>query len=375
MRCTWLIALSCSLIGLNPVSATDVIARVGDVTHLKGQRVNRLVGMGLVVGLSGTGDGDSYASAMRPLAQALSKFANPIQGLDELKNTKNVAIVWVNAVTPETGGREGDALDVHVSAYGSAKSLAGGRLLPTPLLFHDQSVQSPVYATASGRIALPDAGIETSGIIHHGATLEQDILVGYCAYGRELPVSNDWIKPDERYVTLVLEDEQASWALASEIANVLTSDLADVAMVTRVAVAVDPKNVVVLLPQGRDAARWISDIQLTRLLMPSAEARVIINRANGTIVVSGDAKISPVVVSKRGLTITIAAADLNNPDVVVGLQPQTFVAVDPARAGGGNVADLLEALNRLNVPVEDRIDIVEEIHRQGKLHAKLMREE
>jgi len=375
MRRTGMFVLSLLLIGAAPARAADVIARVGDVTHLKGQRINRLVGMGLVVGLSGTGDGDDYASSMRPLAQALSKFANPVQGLDELKNTKNVAIVWVNAVTPETGGREGDSLDVHVSAFGAAKSLVGGRLLPTPLLFHDRSVDSPVYATAGGRIDLPEAGTETSGVIRNGATLEEDILVGYCAYGRELRHTNDWIQPDEQYVTLVLEDEQASWALASEIANVLTSDLSDVAMVTRVAVAVDPKNVVVLLPKKRDPARWISDIQMTRLLMPSAEARVIVNRANGTIVVSGDAKISPVVISKRGLTITVAVMDLNNAEAVVVPQSRTFVAVDPAKAGGGNVADLLEALNRLSVPIDDRINILEEIHRQGKLHAKLMREE
>ncbi|MCP4590606.1 MAG: flagellar basal body P-ring protein FlgI, partial [bacterium] len=309
-----------------------------------------------------------------PLAEALKSYANPIQSLEELKDTKNVAIVFVDAATPETGGREGDRIDVHVSTFGAAKSLAGGRLLPTPLLFHDPSVQSPVYAVAGGRIELSDPRSATSGVVHSGATLEEDVLMGYYAHGRELPYSNDWIQPDQKYVTLVIEDEHASWALASEIANVVTSDLADVAEVTRVAVAVDPKNVIALLPEGRDPARWISDIEMTRLLVPSSEARVIINRTTGTIVVSGDAKISPVVVSKRGLTITVAAADLGNPDVVPVIATRQFVAVDPVKAGGGNVADLLDALNHLNVPIDDRIDILEEIHRQGKLHAKLMRE-
>ncbi len=375
MRYARMIVLTLMLTGAGGARAADVIARVGDVTHLKGQRINRLVGMGLVVGLNGTGDGAAYASAMRPLAKALEKFANPVQSLEELKDTHNVAIAFVNAVTPETGGREGERINVYVSTFGAAKSLAGGRLLPVPLLFHDPSMNSPVYAIASGRIELPDLKNETSGVIHRGATLEEDILIGYCAYGRELPYTNDWIELDQRYVTLVLEEEHASWALASEIANVVNSDLSDVAMVSRVAVAMDPKNVVVLLPDGRDPARWISDIQTTRLLMPSGEARVIINRTSGTIVVSGDAKVSPVVISKRGLTITVAAADLGNVDATPLPQAQTFVAVDPAKAGGGNVADLLEALNRLNVSIEDRIDVLEEIHRQGKLHAKLMREE
>ena len=39
-----------------------------------------------------------------------------------------------------------------------------------------------------------------------------------------------------------------------------------------------------------------------------------------------------------------------------------------------NVRDLLEALNRLKVPFGDRISILEEIHRAGKLHARLMYE-
>lgn len=375
MRSRSVIVLLIFLAATGPASATDVIARVGDVTHLKGQRINRLMGMGLVVGLSGTGDGDQYAAAMRPLAQALNKFANPMQSIDELEDTRNVAIVFVSAVTPETGGREGDRVDAQVSTFGAAKSLAGGRLLPVPLLFHDPSVDGPVYAVAGGRIELPDPQIETSGIIRNGATLEEDILVGYFAHGRDLPYTNDWVQPSEKYVTLVLEDGHAGWTLASEIANVVSSDLSDVAMVSRVALAVDPKNVLVLLPHGRDPARWISDIQMTRLLMPSSEARVIINRTNGTIVVSGDATISPVVISKRGLTITVTSPDPNNPDTPLIPQTQSFVAVDPADAGGGNVADLLEALNRLNVPIEDRVDVIEEIHRQGKLHAKLMREE
>ncbi|MCP4594372.1 MAG: flagellar basal body P-ring protein FlgI, partial [bacterium] len=191
------IAMMIALTAVGSVRAADVIARVGDVTHLKGQRVNRLMGMGLVVGLNGTGDGDDYASAMRPLAEALKSYANPIQSLEELKDTKNVAIVFVDAATPETGGREGDRIDVHVSTFGAAKSLAGGRLLPTPLLFHDPSVQSPVYAVAGGRIELSDPQSATSGVVHSGATLEEDVLMGYYAHGRELPYSNDWIQPDQ----------------------------------------------------------------------------------------------------------------------------------------------------------------------------------
>jgi flagellar basal body P-ring protein FlgI len=35
------------------------------------------------------------------------------------------------------------------------------------------------------------------------------------------------------------------------------------------------------------------------------------------------------------------------------------------------MTDLIDALNQLKVPVDDRITIIEELHKSGKLHAKL----
>jgi flagellar basal body P-ring protein FlgI len=53
---------------------------------------------------------------------------------------------------------------------------------------------------------------------------------------------------------------------------------------------------------------------------------------------------------------------------------QEFVALDNEQTRQANVRDLLEALNRLKVPFKDRVSILEEIHRAGKLHARLMYE-
>ena len=39
-----------------------------------------------------------------------------------------------------------------------------------------------------------------------------------------------------------------------------------------------------------------------------------------------------------------------------------------------NVNDLLEALNQLKVPFKDRVAILEEINRAGKLHARILYE-
>ena len=52
--------------------------------------------------------------------------------LEELKNVKNVALVFVTATVPPGGAQQGDMLDCTVSAI-SAKSLEGGQLMLTEL--------------------------------------------------------------------------------------------------------------------------------------------------------------------------------------------------------------------------------------------------
>jgi len=127
--------------------------------------------------------------------------------------------------------------------------------------------------------------------------------------------------------------------------------------------------------QRGDPASWIRYVKRTPLLMESNEARVTINRKTGTIVVSGDTRLSPVVVSQRGMTITVINPP---PDGTPVPQPtieqHDFVALDSGKERQPNVNDLLEALNRLKVPFTDRVAILEEIHRAGKLHARMMYE-
>ena len=59
----WLIALSVPAWG-------DTELTVGDLCRLKGQEENVLQGVGFVVGLKGTGDGDGNKTMMRALARA-----------------------------------------------------------------------------------------------------------------------------------------------------------------------------------------------------------------------------------------------------------------------------------------------------------------
>lgn len=363
-------------------------ARIGDVTHLQGQRVNKLVGLGLVTGLQGTGDGGSFGPAARSLGAFLTEFSNPVLDLEELKNAKNVAIVSVEVVLPGDGVREGDRLDVQVTSVGAAKSLAGGRLIVTPLQAPTRGVKMNL-ALASGPIRLLDPEISTTGAISGGAVMEEDIIHNYLALGSELPYQNAWIETAEEYVTLVISEAQAGWAMSHTIAQIINEDASDPGRLNRIAMALDPKNVVVKVSEyeRRDPAAFISRLESLDLFAPRGESRVRINRNTQTIAISGDVEILPTVISYKDVTIDTAGGDggagagePGAPQAAGGggqaaRSGSHWIAIDPQRQGKTRLAELVQSLEQLRVPAEDQINIIIELHRMGKLLAKLQVED
>src|SRR6188768_561638 len=89
--------------------------RLKDVARVKGQETNSLQGLGLVVGLKGTGDGGRYLPTIRSLATVMQYMRNPaVGGAEELRDASNVALVMVTATVPAGGARQGDQLDCYV---------------------------------------------------------------------------------------------------------------------------------------------------------------------------------------------------------------------------------------------------------------------
>lgn len=334
--------------------------QVQDIARLKGSESNKIIGMGLVVGLNGTGDGGKFAPAMRPLAQMIGRFVDPNTIASELKDTKNVALVTVTAELPAEGVREGDRVDVRISSIGPAKSLAGGTLFMTPLMAPRPDAEL-IFAFAEGQVSIENEDTPTVGKVAAGATLTRDIVTRHVQNGQ---------------VTLVIDAQHASWPVARNLAQNINDELNPEG--DPLARAMDPKNVTVQLPmwERADPSLFLSKLMVMSFptpLMP-IEARVVINERTGTIVMSGDVEISPVVISKKGLTITrITPAPV--PD---GLNPveseHRFIGVDPADAGGAKLADLIEAFNQLKVEAKDRIEIIKAIDASGHLHAQLIYE-
>ena len=132
MRC---IALVLAVVLLsNSLLLADEQLRLRDICRLKGQEENKIQGLGLVVGLRGTGD-DSIKPTERALARMMQNMGGSIasdsQGIpdfSEIEGSGNVALVMVTASIPPAGAQQGDKLNCNVSSI-SAKSLEGGRLM------------------------------------------------------------------------------------------------------------------------------------------------------------------------------------------------------------------------------------------------------
>ncbi len=133
-------------------------ARIKDLSAIKGVRSNQLIGLGLVIGLTGTGDSATNVFfSIQTIVSMLKKMGVtvPTAEVDQLK-FKNIATVIVTASLPAFAS-QGDLIDVTVSSLGDSKSLQGGTLLMTPLKGPD----SNTYAVAQG--PLPIGGFSVAG--------------------------------------------------------------------------------------------------------------------------------------------------------------------------------------------------------------------
>jgi flagellar P-ring protein precursor FlgI len=342
------------ILGLLTMTAGAEAARIADITRLGNQRTNVVVGWGLVFGLKGTGDGGKFLPAMRPLAQMLQKFGNPSNVL-ELGDAKNVAIVTFTATLPATGARDGDKLDVYVMSFGSSSTLKGGRVLPTPMQF-TAGDKSLLAGFVQGPIDLEDPSTPTVGVIKGGCVLEGDFPNGKVD-------ANGMFK-------LIIDEPSATWTMSSNIAKIINDSEDGQTW----AWAMSEKEVVVRIPPSEQQRPdgFISRVQRLPVPIIPSEARVLVNERTGTLIVTGDVEISPVVISHKGLTIsTILPAPVPTARTPV-VSTKDVIALDTSNAGGAKLQDLINALDQLKVPVQDRIDIIKELHKTGKLHAKLI---
>lgn len=353
-----LVALVVALLGARPAPATEV----KELVRIKGQGESVLRGIGLVVGLPGTGDSGKELVMARPLARVLENEGNAIGDLRELGASKSVAVVLISCVIPESGARTDDRFDITVSTVNSASSLKGGTLYIAPL--SGPFPGAPVYAMAAGSVDIEDASVPTTGRIRGGARMVRDILMPEVGSAFDLMIHPNF----------------AGWGSASEIASSIDRQYFNnpTASGPSIARAVDERTIRVTIPENErgDKAAFVADVLATdvNMTMLKLPAQVIVNSRTGAIIVTGDVDIAPVAITHKDLVITTTvpppAPTAANP--LVQRDKWTTIRTTGRPQDSSRLADLLAAFRSLQVPVPDQIQILQMLHKTGKLEAKLI---
>ena len=339
--------------------------QVKDLCRLEGQGSSVLQGIGIVVGLAGTGDSGDELTLARPLAKILENNGLPIGDLSELASARSAALVMVTCRTPAGGARIDDRYDITVSVLYSSTSIAGGQLYLTPLT--GPYPGSPVFAIAEGPIEIDDDAFPTRGRVRGGAQIVQAINAPRI----------------DGAVDLVIHPHAAGWQSAAHIASRIrdeyllrpsgTGDLT-----ASIARAIDDRTVRVSIPEAwrERTAEFLADVLSTRidpgqLKLP---ARVIVSRESGAIIVTGDVEISLAAISHRNLVIRrITPPPVPAPDnPLVETERVVGIGTEGRPSERARLDDLINAMKSLNVTVEDQIDILQMLHKTGRLHAQLV---
>lgn len=343
--------------------------RIGDICRIKGQEENFVHGFGLVIGVKGTGDADfkamqrALARYMELLGHRVGSGQNTQPSAEELKNVKNVAIVYVTATVPAGGAQQGDLIDCNLSAVG-AKSLEGGYLMLTELrgpLPGDKTV----YALAKGFVSLDDPAKPQTARIALGCQVEQKI-------------ENEFITADGKLI-LVMNKDHAAFQTATSVETAINQEpdfillnssnarqggtYADDAH--ELAQAIDPVTIEVKIPDTykKKPTLFASTLLNVRLSPPQVDTRVIINERKQIFIIGADVEIGPVAVMHKNRLIQVG----DQPDV------NEAVAFNPrGDSSRPKLESLVAALNLLKVPTADVIDIIKMLKHKRALFGELI---
>ncbi|QQE10700.1 flagellar basal body P-ring protein FlgI [Planctomycetota bacterium] len=355
----------CMLVGLILTCSNVHAVQIQDITRIKGSESSVIIANGLVVGLNGTGDGGKFDATNRALAQTIAHLTDETVTASEMSKSKNVALVALTAKIPASGVREGDEIDVTVSAIGSAKSLENGRLFLTPMIGPYQN--APIFAYAQGRIHVnPDN--PATGVVYGGAALTKSIMTNFLdEYGN---------------ITLILDEQHASMDIAVLIAEQINAVYSpdeyasEVGVTGVIAWAEGAKSVKVRVPQEyrHHVPQFLAKVQ--SIYIPPdfirGQAKVYINTTTETIAIDGAVQFSPNGISHKGLKIALITPAPKASEFNPTVEEQTYLALMPKDNKSAQLQDLIDIFNQIKVPTKDQIDIIKAIHKSGNIHAKVI---
>ena len=313
--------------------------RVKEIVNIRGVRSNELVGYGLVVGLSKTGDSAASVTTQKAAAMALTSLG--IKTKPEDIQAGNIASVIVTAKLPPFA-KVGDKVDVRLSATGDASSLAGGTLLLTPL----KSGDDHVYVVSQGAVIVGQASGQGTGVltvarVPGGGNVEREFTPNIAADG---------------YLQLNLKepDFSTSSRLSKEINRYFRGYYAE----SSDAVSVKIKVPATYLDK---IVNFVAELENLKIEV-DRKAKVVLNERTGTIVLGNKVTIEPITIAHGELSIKISDNQEGDEDV----SQESLVTV-----GGTTVGHMVETLNSLGVKPKDLIGIFQAISAAGALNGEL----
>jgi len=352
------------------VLETGQCQRIKDIVDIQGERGNPLGGIGLVVGLAGTGD------KSLPAQQILTNIlrASGHVHLPSDLATGNIAMVMVTA---ELGpySREGSRIDVDVSSIGDASSLQGGRLLATELIGLDGQVYAVAYGsisiggwTASGKQASISKNHQTDGRIPGGATVEKSEIALFVEF-----------KAGQRFVTFNLRN--GDFSTAENIKKAVNG------LYPGSTYVIDAGTITVRIPEKINQtaiSAFIDEISQLNVEV-DIPAVVVINERTGTIIVGENVGISPaqaicqgslVVKVKETAMVSQPTANFSDagkteviPETAIDVEEKEGALIPVPRTV--TVSELAKALNAIGASPTDLIAIFNALKTAGALQARL----
>ncbi len=329
--------------------------RVRDIARVKGVRPQHLTGIGLVIGLSGTGDSQQNELKKKFFANLVRNMGTNIQlGPADLKS-RNTAIVIVSATIP-SNLKVGTEFDVTVSSLGDASSLRGGHLLAVPLR-GPGAVEAevgkntiPYFALAQGQVFVDreDEGKVTVG--RSQAVLEAAID------------STPFLENLDSITILLLEPD---FGTASRIAtrinrHELFREPGGAEAASPLAAASDSGTVAVRIPNHflRDdrVVEFISRVLDIEVPEVERDALISINRQSGAVAINGAVRVAASsVVNYKGSMLRVPDARPSEPN---GTAPP---AADAER--NPLLIDVMKDLDKHGFDSKDIASILRELHR------------
>jgi flagellar P-ring protein precursor FlgI len=357
----WLI---CLLI-LVPQFEGFAASRIKDIGYFEGVRDNQLTGLGLIVGLNGTGDRRQTVFSTQMLTNMLERSGITVSA-DQMR-VKNIAAVMVTALLPPFV-RSGSRLDVTVSSIGDAESIQGGVLISSSL----QAANGDIYVVAQGQVVLGgfsasgggnkvQSGHPTVGRIPNGGLVEKEVPVDLAG---------------KTQLTLILNNSDMT--SASRAARAVNETVG-----RPVAAAQDGRTIAIKIPEeyrGRPV-EFMALIESAKVEVDTM-ARVEINEKTGTIVLGKEVQISSVSIIHGNLSLQVGTIlDVSQPAPLsqgkTTVVPQTTVTAQEEKAktvtlrDGASVEEVVRGLMSIGASPRDIVAILQAIKAAGALQAEL----